>query len=104
MADAKQQPAIKQPSSGGNGLGIASLILGILSIPFAFFISPLGIILGILALIFGIIQRKKSPNGVATTGLVLGIIGALLSIVVIIIAVLLVATMFSSIAGSLPKA
>lgn len=63
-----------------------------MSIPFAFIFFPLGFILGILALIFGIIQRKKSPNGVATTGIVLGIIGALLSIVVIIIAVLFVAT------------
>jgi hypothetical protein len=54
-----------------NGFGIASLILGISSI----LLPIIGIVTGILAIVFSAKQRKIHPNGTATAGLVLGIIG-----------------------------
>ena len=71
-----------------NGLGIAALVLGILSIPAAFFVG-IGIVFGLLAIIFGIIglrrvkARRADNKGMAIAGLITGVIGALLSIVVI---------------------
>ena len=71
-----------------NGLGVAALVLGILSIPAAFFVG-IGLVFGLLAIIFGIIglrrvkARRADNKGMAIAGLVTGIVGALLSIVVI---------------------
>lgn len=60
-------------------LGIISLVILIIPIPFS---SLLGIILGLLAIIFGI-KGKKDPahKGAAIAGLVCGIIGFLLNII-----------------------
>lgn len=69
---------IAQPK---NGMGVASLVLGILGvIPLVF-----PIVMSILAIIFGGIGRSRATRGeatnkgVATAGLVLGIIGTLLN-------------------------
>lgn len=67
-----------QPSQG-NGLAVASMVLGIVGILGGFF---LGVVLGILAVIFGAVARGKIKRGeapvsgqaMATTGLALGII------------------------------
>ncbi|WP_073964834.1 DUF4190 domain-containing protein [Streptomyces sp. CB02460] len=67
-----------------NGLGIASLVLGIIATA-GFCMYGLGIVLGILALIFGIIgrgraQRGEADNGgVALAGIILGSIGIVVS-------------------------
>ena len=80
-----------------NGLGIAALVLGILSIPAAFFVGA-GIVFGLLAIIFGIIglrrvkARRADNKGMAIAGLITGIIGALLSIVVIALLVFVTTT------------
>lgn len=63
-----------------NGLGIASLILGICSIAICCCYG-VGAIPAIIGLILGILQNKKNANGIATAGIVLGIIGILLNVV-----------------------
>jgi hypothetical protein len=81
-----QDPRYGQPAYGGppvapkNGLGIAALIFGILSI-LAFWTFGFGILLGVIAVILGVIgrgrvkRREATNGGVATTGIVLGILG-----------------------------
>lgn len=66
------------PAQMQNGMGTAALVLGISSL------VCLGCIPGVLAIIFGAIGMGKanrglaSNGGVATTGLVLGIVGTVL--------------------------
>lgn len=77
------------PVQQRNGLGTAGMVLGILALVLCWTTWP-GIILGILAIIFSALGRGRakrgeaSNRGQATAGLVCGIIGTVLSIVVII--------------------
>ena len=77
-----------------NGMGIAALVLGILSIPAAFFAGVPGILLGLLAIVFGILglrkvkARRADNKGMAIAGLVTGIVGLVLG------AIILAATVF----------
>jgi len=75
------------PPQGRNGLAVASLVLGIVSIPMCFLFVP-----ALLAVIFGIIalsQIKGNPGqagrGQAIAGLVLG--GVSLGFIVLAVAV-----------------
>ncbi|MFJ8694083.1 DUF4190 domain-containing protein [Streptomyces roseolilacinus] len=71
-----------------NGLGIASMVVGIVSLVTCFMYG-LGIVLGILALIFGIIGRKRvqrgeaNNGGMATAGIVTGAVGIVLGALVL---------------------
>ena len=69
-----------QPQQG-KGMGIAALVLGIISVVFFWipFVDILTLILGIVAVVLGVMSGKKGKNGMATAGLVLGIIGVVLS-------------------------
>ncbi|AFA49733.1 DUF4190 domain-containing protein [Acetobacterium woodii] len=75
-----------------NNKAIASLVLGIVSLVFIWFnyFSFIGIVCAIIGLIFAIQIRKAAelegfkPNGMATAGLVLNIIGLALCSVVLI--------------------
>lgn len=77
-----------------NGLGVASLVLGILSIPAGLFV--IGIVLGILAVVFGFVGRSRvkrgeaDNGGVALAGIITGFVGIAISIVVIVFTVILV--------------
>ena len=73
----------------GNNFGIASLILGILSILISLFSALAGIVMGILGIIFSVKQRRRSPNGIATAGLITSIIGLAISVISLIILFLL---------------
>jgi heme/copper-type cytochrome/quinol oxidase subunit 2 len=64
-----------------NGNGVASLVLGISSI----IIPVLGIVTGILAIIYANKQKKIQPNGMATAGLVTGIVGLVFQAITILI-------------------
>lgn len=71
------------PVDDGKGMSIAALVCGILGIIGGWIpvVAYFTTILAILGLVFGVIGRKKStlaygkPSGIATAGLVLGIIG-----------------------------
>ena len=67
-------------TNDNNGMGIASLILGICSIAICCCYG-VGVVPAIIGLILGILQNKKNANGIATAGIVLGIIGILLNVV-----------------------
>ncbi|MBA2472806.1 MAG: DUF4190 domain-containing protein [Pseudonocardiales bacterium] len=68
-----------------NGFGIAALVLGLLALVLCWTIVG-GIVFGILALIFGLLGRARAKRGQATNGglsvagIVLGVIGLLLTI------------------------
>lgn len=57
-----------------NGLGIASMITGIISV----FVFPL--ILGVVSVLLGLVGLKHEKNKTAVAGIVLGIIGIAVAI------------------------
>lgn len=66
-------------------MAVASLVLGICSIVFDFFIWWIGLILGVVGIILGAVARSKTPeNGMATGGLVCSIIGTILGIITLV--------------------
>jgi hypothetical protein len=73
-------------SDRGAGMGIASLVLGILSIPLCL-CSWLDIPLALMAIIFGFVSRSQGgPRGTNTAGIICGfaalfLIGVLLALV-----------------------
>lgn len=87
------QPGQYGEPAKANGFGIAALVLGILSLPAAFFGGIPGILLGGLALVFGILglrrvkARRADNRGMAIAGLVTGILGLVLGILVLILTV-----------------
>lgn len=65
-------------------MGVAALVLGIVSVVIATIfpaIGWIGVITGILGIILGAIAKKKGQKGVATAGLVLAIIGTSLALI-----------------------
>ena len=78
-----------------DGMAVASLVCGIVS-----FVMCLGGFTGIAAIILGILSRKKidqsggalTGRGMATAGLVLGIIAVALTVLFVVLIVILAAT------------
>ena len=76
------------PQPQGNGIAVAGMVLGILTVVL-FFTSLIAVILGILAIIFSIIGIRKAARvgkgkGMAIAGLVTGIIGTVLAILLVV--------------------
>ncbi|MFB9508468.1 DUF4190 domain-containing protein [Streptomyces aurantiacus] len=73
-----------------NGLGIASLVLGIVS-AVGFCLWPVSLAAGVLALIFGLIGRNKVRRGEATNpghavaGIICGAVGVVLAIAFVVV-------------------
>ena len=66
-------------------MGIAALVLGILSIVVSIFAgvySWVAIIIGIVGIVLGALARKQGQGGIATAGLVCAIIGTAISVAV----------------------
>ncbi len=61
-----------------NSFGVAAMILGILSL-LLFLMPYIGLPLAVLAIIFHSLQKKRTPNGMGTAGLILGIIGTVIN-------------------------
>lgn len=74
------QGAASAPEVNRNNMAVASLVLGIISIPGFFFFVPgiLAIVFGIIALVRGRSGEQASGTGLAIGGLVCGGIGLLL--------------------------
>ncbi|MGN6272796.1 MAG: DUF4190 domain-containing protein [Protaetiibacter sp.] len=68
---AAPRPESGAPASATNGFSIASLVLGIASIPTGWAIA------GILAIVFGFLARSREPQArtMSTWGIVLGFVG-----------------------------
>lgn len=64
----KEENGAASSNGNGKGLAIASMVLGIVGL------IVFGLPCGILAIIFSIVSKKKAKSGMATAGLVLGII------------------------------
>ncbi|MBT2445092.1 DUF4190 and DUF4352 domain-containing protein [Streptomyces sp. ISL-36] len=83
------------PQQARNGLGVAALVVGIVGLVFGIipFLFWLGGILGVLALIFGIIGHGRARKGEATnkgaalTGIILGAVTIVVSLVWLIVIV-----------------
>ncbi|MDR1446112.1 MAG: ECF-type riboflavin transporter substrate-binding protein [Treponema sp.] len=90
-------------TKGNSGMAILALIFGILgicggAIPTVQYFTGL---LSILAIILGAIDRKNAiktgqPSGMATAGMVLGIIATVITIIAIIVIVVLAGALFSA--------
>jgi len=73
-------------SDRGAGMGIASLVLGILSLPLCI-CSWFDIPIALLAIIFGFVSRSQGgPRGTATGGIICGFISLLLIVILIVLA------------------
>ena len=83
-----------------NGMGTAGLVLGIIGVVLCW--SPLGIILGILAVIFGGVGLARAKRGEATNrgpamaGLVLGIVALVVLVVLLSIGIAVAGAGFTS--------
>ena len=77
------------PMAPQNGMGTASMVLGILACALFCFYGVVSVVLGILAVVFGVKGRRKAEQGLANNhgqaqaGFVMGIIGIILGVVVI---------------------
>ncbi len=86
-------PSMRGVSAKTNGLAIASMVLGIVSVVLSCCCGIVAIICGVLGIIMGIIGRNKikasggleKGNGMAMAGIILGAIGASISVVGLIL-------------------
>jgi uncharacterized Tic20 family protein len=76
-----------------NGMGIAAMVLGILSCCLFCFYGVISLVLGVLAVVFGIKGRRRADRGEATNhgqaqaGFITGIIGIILGLAVTVLMV-----------------
>ncbi|MGW4566170.1 DUF4190 domain-containing protein [Streptomyces sp. NPDC004561] len=79
------------PMAPQNGMGVAALVLGILSICLFCMYGVVSVVLGILAVVFGVKGRRRAERGEATNhgqaqaGLIMGVIGIVVGIAVIVL-------------------
>ena len=93
------------PTSDGKGQSIAALVLGILGIIGGWFpiVCYFTTVCAILGVVFGVIGRKKSvaahgkASGLATAGLVLGIVGTAIAALGLVCTVLCSAAMCAAV-------
>lgn len=82
------------PMPPQNGMGVAALVLGILSCCLFCLYGVVSIVLGILAVIFGVQGRRKAERGEADNrgqaqaGLITGIIGIVLGVLMIVLVII----------------
>ncbi|WP_418750187.1 DUF4190 domain-containing protein [Frisingicoccus sp.] len=75
-------------SSGKQGFGIASMVLGMLALMSVWLIAPAGIF-AVLSIIFGIIQLARSKkHGTAIAGLILSVLAIIATCVYILLIVM----------------
>lgn len=74
------QPDQRSVSQSGNGLALAAMICGIISIPIAVLVAFGGVALGTVAIVLGFLSRRTEKPKPALAGLITGVIGAVLGI------------------------
>lgn len=74
----KKEEKNKLSESKDNSFGVASVILGILSIVIS---SITGVILGFIGLIFALKQKKINKNSWSKAGMILNIIGIIIGVI-----------------------
>ncbi|MFE3036708.1 DUF4190 domain-containing protein [Streptomyces canus] len=85
-----------------NGMGVAAMVLGILSCALFCMYGILSVILGVLAIVFGIKGRKKAERGEATNrgqaqaGFIMGIIGTIIGVAVVVSLIIGIAAAINS--------
>lgn len=85
MNEFETQNVAEEPKKK-NGMALASLIVGIVSILLGCCCSGyIGVVGGIVGLVLGIMGNKKEKTGMGTAGIVLGIIAIVFGIASIII-------------------
>ncbi len=89
-----QQP-MQQPAVPGKGLGIASMVVGILAILFLCFNATVGLVCAIIGVALGGVALNKAKqagvkNGMAVAGLVCSIVALALCLLAIIFAAALI--------------
>lgn len=91
----KKESSVKKEissNSHNNDFGLASVVLGIMSIAFALqgaLLSFGAIALGIVSFIFSMKQKKHHHNKWARSGMVLSIIGVILGITLLVIVIII---------------
>ena len=81
------------------GFAIASLVCGIVSIPFCC-VTWVSLVCGILGIVFSIVQKNKyGENKLAKAGMICGIVGLVLAALVWILAILGVAALGTALEG-----
>lgn len=79
------------PMAPQNGMGLAAMVLGILSCALFCLYGVVSLVLGILAVVFGVKGRRKAErgeadnHGQAQAGLIMGVIGIVLGVAVIVL-------------------
>ena len=66
----------------GEGLGISGFTLGVLSIVFA---GVLGCLIAIIGFVFCLVQQKKNPTKLGHAGIIINVIGFVLSVIFVYI-------------------
>ena len=75
----EKQAEVVNDGKDFNGMAIASLVLGIISIVLNFVgYSWVGLIMGIVGIVLGVSAKKNNPSGIASAGLIVSIIGTIL--------------------------
>ena len=80
------------------GMGVTSMILGILSIP-VIFCYGFGIILGILAIIFGILSLKTAGRGMGIAGIITAAVAFLLFAAMVVLLIVASANRAGGVGG-----
>lgn len=83
-ADFKEQEETENRDKRFFGFGIASMVLGIISL-ICCCITVLSLIMGLLAVVFAIMRMKIKPDGFSIAGIITGGIGLLFAITIIIL-------------------
>lgn len=90
------------PMPPQNGMGVAAMVLGILSCVMFCMYGVLSIVLGIIAIVLGVKGRKRAERGEATNhgqaqaGFITGIIGTILGLAVMIFMIVVIVTAINS--------
>ena len=80
-----------------NSSGVAGVVFGILSIIFALLTPVIGIISAIVGLVFSLKQSKASKNKWSKAGIILNVVGIIVSLLILVLIIKLLPSIISNI-------